>query len=64
MRLIVKAIENDAKEKMYLKWLHDDARYSMTFDDYVNASIPYRKSTQAEKEEIMRRYGGGMHGDI
>lgn len=56
--LILKAIENDNKETIYNKWLHDDARYEKNFDDYYKEHIPYRKSTVSEKDEILRKYGG------
>ena len=42
---------------MYQKWLHDTARFEMSFEDYMKAHIPYRKSTQQEKEEILRKWG-------
>lgn len=56
--LIAKAVEKEQKEKLFLKWLHDSARYEMTFDDYYNEHIPYRKSTEKEKLEIIKKYGG------
>ena len=31
LKLIIKAIENEAKDKLYLQWLHDDARYDKSF---------------------------------
>lgn len=57
-RLIIKAFEKDQKEQLYLKWLHDDARYEKSFEDYYQAHIPYRKSTTAERDEILSKYGG------
>nr|DAV20205.1 MAG TPA: hypothetical protein [Caudoviricetes sp.] len=57
-KLIAKAIENDRKDRMYQQWLHDSARFEINFNDYVKASKPYRKSTQEEKEEILKKYGG------
>lgn len=56
--LIAKAVENDSKDKMYIKWLHDEARYTMSFDEYYQQSLPYRKSTDEEKEQILERFGG------
>ena len=56
--LIVKAIENDSRDRMYQQWLHDSARFEISFQDYMKASKPYRKSTQEEKEEILKKYGG------
>ena len=56
--LIAKAVENDSKERMYLKWLNDSAKYEMSFDDYYKQSLPYRRSSNEEKEEIIKRYGG------
>ncbi len=56
--LIYKAIENNEKEKLYQKWLHDSARYEMSLDEYIEAHIPYRKSTVEEKEDILKRFGG------
>lgn len=57
LKLILKAIENSNKDKMYEKWLHDPSHYEIGFDDYINAHIPYRKSTKEEKEEILRKWG-------
>lgn len=56
--LIAKAVENDSKERLYLKWLNDTAKYEMSFDDYYKASLPYRKSSDDEKQEILQKYGG------
>lgn len=57
LKLILKAIDNHNKENLYQKWLHDTARFEMSFEDYMKAHIPYRKSTQQEKEEILRKWG-------
>lgn len=58
-KLICKALENSIKDKLYIQWLHDDARYKIGFDEYINASKPYQKASQQEKERILKRYGGG-----
>lgn len=57
-RLIYKAYENDTKEKLYDKWLSDMARYEMSFEEYYEKHKPYRKSTQSEKDEILKKFGG------
>ena len=57
-KLICKAYENDKKETVYRKWLNDMARYEMTFDEYYKKHLPYRKSTEEEKEEILKKFGG------
>lgn len=64
LKLILKAIENEGKEKMFNKWLHDDARYTTSFDEYVRLLTPYRASTKNEKERILEKYGGGLIGSI
>lgn len=56
-KLILKAIKNDNEDKMYLKWLHDTARFEVSFEDYKKASEPYRKSTEKEKQDILRKWG-------
>lgn len=63
LKLILKAIEKNNEERMFIKWLHDDARYEKSFEDYMKAFEPYRKSTEAEKDEILRKWGG-MNGTI
>lgn len=62
--LIIKAIDNEANDKLYQKWLHDQARYELSFEEYYTAHIPYRKSTQEEKDEILKKYGGGAFGSL
>lgn len=52
------AFENNQKEQMFQKWLHDDARYEKSFEEYYSMAKPYRKSTDAEKDEIINKYGG------
>ena len=56
-KLILKAYENRNEEKMYQKWLHDDARYEITFNDYLEKHKPYRKSTKEEKNSILEKWG-------
>ena len=56
--LIMCAFENNQKEQMFQKWLHDDARYEKPFDEYYSMVKPYRKSTEAEIDEIINKYGG------
>lgn len=56
-KLILKAQENENKEKLFQKWLSDTARYQMSFDEYYQKHMPYRKSTKEEKEEILRKWG-------
>ena len=56
-KLITKAYENHHEERMYQKWLHDDARYEMTFDAYLEKHKPYRKSTEEEKNSILEKWG-------
>lgn len=58
VNLIIKAIENHNEEKMFIKWLHDDARYKISFEEYSKAGVPYRKSTDKEKDEILKKWGG------
>lgn len=55
--LIIKAIDNSNEEKMYQKWLHDTARFEMSFEQYKEAHMPYRKSTDKEKDDILKRWG-------
>lgn len=57
LKLICKAYENDAKEKVYQKWLNDAIRYEMPFDEYFKKHMPYRKSTDEEKDEILKKWG-------
>ena len=56
--LIMCAFENNQKEQMFQKWLHDDARYEKSFEEYYSMAKPYRKSTDAEIDEIIKKYGG------
>ena len=56
--LIMCAVENNQKEQMFQKWLHDDARYDKSFEEYYSMAKPYRKSTDAEIDEIINKYGG------
>lgn len=56
--LIAKAVEKEQKEQLFTKWLHDSAKYEMNFDEYYQQHLPYRKSTEKEKEEILEKYGG------
>lgn len=56
--LIVCAFENNQKEQMFQKWLHDDARYEKSFEEYYSMAKPYRKSTEDEIDEIIKKYGG------
>ena len=56
-KLILKAYEKANEEKLYTKWLSDDARYQMSFDEYRKKHMPYRKSTQKEKDEILKKWG-------
>ena len=56
--LIMCAFENNQKEQMFQKWLHDEARYEKSFEEYYSMAKPYRKSTDAEKDEIINKYGG------
>ena len=56
--LIMCAVENNQKEQMFQKWLHDDARYEKSFEEYYSMAKPYRKSTDAEIDEIINKYGG------
>lgn len=58
LQLILKGIEKKEEEKMYQKWLSDLARYEMSFDEYLNISKPYRKSSDEEKKEIIEKFGG------
>ena len=58
MKLIIKAYETDSKEKCYQKWLSDVARYELPFDEYYKKCVPFRKSTEEEKEEILKKFGG------
>ncbi len=57
--LILKGLEKQEEERVFHKWLSDVARYEISFDDYKKKSIPYRKSTEQEKKEILERFGGG-----
>ena len=56
-KLICKAYEENEKEKIYRKWLTDGARFEMSFDEYYQKHKPYRKSTQNEKDEILKKWG-------
>lgn len=56
--LIMCAVENNQKEQMFQKWLHDEARYEKSFEEYYSMAKPYRKSTEAEIDEIIKKYGG------
>lgn len=56
--LILKGIEKNEEEKLYQKWLSDTARYEMSFYEYKKKSMIYRKSTEEEKQEILKRFGG------
>lgn len=56
--LIMCAVENNQKEQMFQKWLHDEARYEKSFEEYYSMAKPYRQSTDAEKDEIIKKYGG------
>lgn len=52
------AFENNQKEQMFQKWMHDDARYEKSFEEYYSMAKPYRKSTDAEIDDIIKKYGG------
>jgi len=56
--LIMKGLEKHEEERMYQKWLSDTARYEMSFSEYLKKSKPYRKSTEQEKRDILKRFGG------
>ena len=56
-KLILKAIEKNNEEELFQQWLHDTARFEFDFNSYKKQLIPYRKSTEAEKEEILRKWG-------
>ena len=64
LELIIKAKENDAKERLFNQWLHDDARYTLSFDEYIQNLMPYQRATEAEKERILKKYGGDAVGSI
>lgn len=55
--LILKGLEKAQKEKVYQKWLSDNARYEMSFEDYYQSHLPYQKTTQKEKDEILAKWG-------
>lgn len=57
-RVILKAIEKKNDEDLFQQWLHDTARFELDFNSYKHALKPYRKSTQEEKEEILKKWGG------
>lgn len=59
-RLITKGYEKAEEEKLYQKWLSDYARFEITFDEYVKKHKPYTKTSEKEKEEILKRWGGGV----
>lgn len=62
--LIIVAIENDNKEQMYQKWLHDTARFEKSFEEYVDAYKPYQRTTVEERKRILEKYGGVSFGSI
>lgn len=63
IKVILKAIENHNQDKMFIKWLHDEARYEKSFEEYSKAFEPYRKSSEKEKDEILKKWGG-MNGTV
>ena len=63
-KLIQKAIQNNQKEQLFNQWLHDPARYEVCFNEYIHQATPYRKSTEKEKEDILKKYGGMNNGTI
>lgn len=56
-KLILKAIEKKNDEELFEQWLHDTARFELSFNDYKAKLTPYRKSTKEEKEEILKKWG-------
>ena len=64
LELIVHAIKKDRKDRLFNQWLHDPARYEVGFDEYIKQATPYRKSTEEEKEEILRKFGGVRNGTV
>ncbi|HJI35536.1 MAG TPA: hypothetical protein OIL95_13915 [Coprobacillaceae bacterium] len=62
--LVLKALENDAKERLFNQWLHDDVRYEKSFDEYYQSFIPYQKTTPDERRRILEKYGGDAIGSI
>ena len=56
-KLILKAIEKNNDEELFEQWLHDTARFELDFNSYKKQLMPYRKSTEAEKEEILKKWG-------
>ncbi len=49
--LIVKAIEKDAEDKLWNKWLHNGME--MSFDEYMERHKPHQKK---KDNEIKRSY--------
>ena len=62
--LILTALEKDAKEQLFNQWLHDPAHYEYSFEDYIKELTPYQKASKEEKEDILKRFGGGAFGSI
>lgn len=58
INVIIEGINQREKDKLFDKWLHDPIRFEKSFEDYCEMLKPYRKSTDDEKEEILRKYGG------
>lgn len=56
--LICKAKEKENEERLFTRWVHENPYLNISFEEYKKALTPYRKSTNEEKEEILKKYGG------
>ena len=55
---IIEGVNRRERDDLYKAWLHSPIRFEKSFEDYLEELKPYRKSTQEEKDEILRKYGG------
>ena len=60
LNVINEGINQKEKEDLYMAWLHSPIRFEKSFDEYYESCKTryYRKSTEEEKEEILKEYGG------
>ena len=57
LHVIIEGLNQKEKADIYQAWLHSPIRYEKTFDEYLSSLKPYRKSTDNEKEEILKKWG-------
>lgn len=55
--MVITGYKKDQDDRLFNKWIHDHTELS--FEEYKKKHVVYRKSTQKEKDDILKRYLGG-----